>query len=120
MFARLRGLRIRNKNSKSSTHTISLKDNRESTENSEVKKIKCVVCFETFNVLDGFVTCQPAEAGPETLEGPHHVCVDCIRGQSHAASEDITLPPGGIGLRCPDPDCGNVLRFSKFPLITGD
>jgi TRIAD3 protein (E3 ubiquitin-protein ligase RNF216) len=80
----------------------------------KMPNFKCVICFETYSSLEGFIVCKPFESGITSPREPHKLCIDCIRGHSHAAVEDMTLAPGGIGLRCPDPSCKNVLHFADF------
>ena len=41
----------------------------------------------------------------------HGFCRECIRGGANAATSDAPLAPGGLGLRCMEPKCKQILRF---------
>uniref|UniRef100_A0A914Y199 RING-type domain-containing protein n=1 Tax=Panagrolaimus superbus TaxID=310955 RepID=A0A914Y199_9BILA len=80
---------------------------------------QCVICFESYPSQEGFIVCKPFEAAVTSPRDPHKLCIDCIRGHCHAAIDDMALAPGGIGLRCPDPNCKNVLHFADFKFYLG-
>ncbi|KAI1722439.1 E3 ubiquitin-protein ligase [Ditylenchus destructor] len=42
----------------------------------------------------------------------HHFCYECIRGQANAATVEMPLAEGGIGLQCMENNCKNPILFS--------
>lgn len=75
---------------------------------------ECSVCFGEFLLHDG-VACVDFEETSED-DTSHSFCTECIRGNAVALSDPSHghLASGGIGLRCMEGGCGNVLLLSKF------
>lgn len=123
-----------------------LKDEKETTGE---EKVECVVCFDSFAVSKMVYcnppvsNRSPSPNGPSTSAGRmvvvesiltrnilaaqmadveievHSFCRTCLRHQAKAATEDMPMAEGGIGLKCLGHNCKNPVLFcmSSVPVI---
>ncbi|KAL3117271.1 hypothetical protein niasHT_007674 [Heterodera trifolii] len=47
----------------------------------------------------------------------HAFCRGCIRGQAQAATDEIPLADGGVGLKCMVPGCKNPILYSDIRIL---
>lgn len=76
------------------------------------KTFDCEICFETFNVDDGCVSCESVLSSDKK----HSICIDCLRGYVHSSTHDTSVVFGGHGLPCVTPNCKNIFLLCKFIL----
>jgi len=50
----------------------------------------------------------------------HGICVECIKGFAKASIGDGSVAEGGVGLRCPVPECKNALLIKDFEFYLDD
>uniref|UniRef100_A0A915EGT7 RING-type domain-containing protein n=1 Tax=Ditylenchus dipsaci TaxID=166011 RepID=A0A915EGT7_9BILA len=95
----------------------------------KVPEFTCEVCFETFSKKSA-ITCtlqvglvdEEAQPGSsKALDNPacesHSFCVDCVRGAAEAATTEMPLAEGGVGLKCMAHKCPNPILFSECRTI---
>ncbi|KAL3085042.1 hypothetical protein niasHS_010111 [Heterodera schachtii] len=89
------------------------------TEMPGLPLIECIVCTGQFpvartvccqNIVNWTITIDPTL--PSGLSS-HRFCVECLVGHSRAATQEMPLADGGIGLRCMASDCPNAILFSE-------
>ncbi|KAI1709051.1 E3 ubiquitin-protein ligase [Ditylenchus destructor] len=82
---------------------------------------ECGVCYESFAMKSG-ISCtivgnmdalQPCSSKSFLNQATtHRFCYECIRGQANAATVEMPLAEGGIGLQCMANNCENPVLFS--------
>lgn len=70
----------------------------------------CCVCFDNFYKSENFGKCKTL-SGAKTKD-EHFICVTCLR--SAATPENAGIAQDGSGLKCPFPDCPNILLMSEL------
>uniref|UniRef100_A0AC34GSI2 RING-type domain-containing protein n=1 Tax=Panagrolaimus sp. ES5 TaxID=591445 RepID=A0AC34GSI2_9BILA len=70
----------------------------------------CCVCMENFNRDANFSKCKKLNGKKTQTE--HYICITCLRGT--ATPENAGIAPDGSGLRCPFPECSNILLMSEI------
>ena len=83
--------------------------------NFNMTTFDCLICLELYPISDGYVLCSPFNNKGNARE-THTVCIECIKGFAQSAIGDSPVAEGGVGLRCPVPECNNVLLIGKLSL----
>ncbi|GMT01892.1 hypothetical protein PENTCL1PPCAC_24066 [Pristionchus entomophagus] len=75
----------------------------------------CTVCYEEFRSHLA-VSCV---VGPtaSTDEETHSFCADCVRGYAGAALSSNVIVPSGIGIKCMQPRCTNILMRAHIEQV---
>ena len=78
-----------------------------------MNKFDCPICLESYPVTDGCILCSSFNnrGNPRKV---HRVCINCIKGLAKSAIENNQIAEGGIGLRCSDLECPNIIPISKY------
>jgi hypothetical protein len=90
----------------------------------DVKEFECLVCTGQFP-MSRAISCNSTSneivdfAGPSTSklrldDHPHYFCVECLIGHARAATQEMPLAEGGIGLQCMASNCKNPILFCSF------
>uniref|UniRef100_A0A914CHG4 RING-type domain-containing protein n=1 Tax=Acrobeloides nanus TaxID=290746 RepID=A0A914CHG4_9BILA len=85
----------------------------------EVQKssFQCPVCFDEYPLESG-VSCKAMIPinGPSTSKSleTHRFCKQCIKGHAEAATTEIPLATGAVGLKCMEHQCENPILFSEI------
>uniref|UniRef100_A0A914GS16 RING-type domain-containing protein n=1 Tax=Globodera rostochiensis TaxID=31243 RepID=A0A914GS16_GLORO len=94
--------------------------------------IECVVCTGQFpvsrtvccqNILNWTITIDPTLLSESSdfafvffqlfaADVSHRFCIECLIGHARAATQEMPLAEGGIGLKCMASDCANAILFS--------
>jgi hypothetical protein len=70
----------------------------------------CCVCFENFYRNENFGKCK--NFGGQKTKVDHYICITCLR--SSATPENAGIAADGSGLKCPFPECPNILMMSEL------
>uniref|UniRef100_A0A914Z301 RING-type domain-containing protein n=1 Tax=Panagrolaimus superbus TaxID=310955 RepID=A0A914Z301_9BILA len=70
----------------------------------------CCVCMENFYRDANFAKCKKLNG--EKIKVDHYICITCLRGT--ATPENAGIAPDGSGLKCPFPECPNILLMSEI------
>ncbi|GMT29352.1 hypothetical protein PFISCL1PPCAC_20649, partial [Pristionchus fissidentatus] len=68
---------------------------------------ECAVCFDSFTSALA-ISCTPT-VHSRRKAASHSFCADCVKGHAAAAVDQNVIVPSGIGLKCMQPVCENVL-----------
>lgn len=101
------------------------------SEVGKVEEFECIVCTGNF-LITRAVCCNSNQIGApgnqeiinlavastsKTVNScskeMHRFCIECLIGHARAATQEMPLAKGGIGLRCMAPDCPNPILFSE-------
>uniref|UniRef100_A0AC34FT33 RING-type domain-containing protein n=1 Tax=Panagrolaimus sp. ES5 TaxID=591445 RepID=A0AC34FT33_9BILA len=76
----------------------------------DIEKFDCAVCFCEYTITRRIM----CGAGPSTdaEDERHSFCRSCVKHQAQAATEDMPLAEGGIGLKCMEYECKNAILYS--------
>ena len=72
----------------------------------------CPICLESYPIANGCIICSSFNNRGNSRK-IHRFCIDCIRGFAKSAIENNQIAEGGVGLRCPIPECSNIIFRSK-------
>uniref|UniRef100_A0A914YR57 RING-type domain-containing protein n=1 Tax=Panagrolaimus superbus TaxID=310955 RepID=A0A914YR57_9BILA len=89
--------------------------------NEEVRPtFECGICFESFKIEEGCISCEVNAFTLEPTKEIHTVCIHCMRGYAHSAVNDIPVAFGGTGLQCASPECKNIFTLPTFEFYLSD
>uniref|UniRef100_A0AC35FTA7 RING-type domain-containing protein n=1 Tax=Panagrolaimus sp. PS1159 TaxID=55785 RepID=A0AC35FTA7_9BILA len=70
----------------------------------------CCVCMENFYRGGNFVKCKKLNGEKTKID--HYICITCLRGT--ATPENAGIASDGSGLKCPFPECSNILFMNEI------
>uniref|UniRef100_A0A914PE01 RING-type domain-containing protein n=1 Tax=Panagrolaimus davidi TaxID=227884 RepID=A0A914PE01_9BILA len=91
----------------SKNYTISFKD----FVKNKNPEFQCLICYQNFPINEGF-KCSSILNSVNVLK--HLICVTCLKGYAHNSCFEGIVGYGGLGLKCVEPDCNNVILLSEF------
>lgn len=71
----------------------------------------CEICFEEQPTTKGISCTKSALLNEGSDDQTHQFCLDCVRGQAKAATEDALVAEDGQGISCMAQKCKNSIRF---------
>ena len=86
-------------------------------------KFECIVCTGIVPLGRAIACDSKEQQQPVDLSKPstsqqhrqseqHRFCIECLIGHAKAATQEMPLARGGVGLPCMAPDCSNPILFS--------
>uniref|UniRef100_A0A914XVE3 RING-type domain-containing protein n=1 Tax=Panagrolaimus superbus TaxID=310955 RepID=A0A914XVE3_9BILA len=76
----------------------------------DIEKFDCAVCFSEYTITRRIMCGAGPSTGPE--DERHSFCRNCVKHQAQAATEDMPLAEGGIGLKCMEYKCTHAILYS--------
>ncbi|GMR55069.1 hypothetical protein PMAYCL1PPCAC_25264 [Pristionchus mayeri] len=78
----------------------------------------CIVCYEEYRTHLA-VSCVVHRSGEKTEAAgeTHSFCAECVRGQAKAALEQNVIVFSGIGIKCMQPGCANILMRAHIEQV---